>query len=53
MITAEVLVRKGKEEGILSPDDILAAFTGMKLVWSGEDAGWVALTFNLPASPGV
>jgi RNA polymerase primary sigma factor len=29
LITAEVLIRKGKEEGFLTPDDILAAFTGI------------------------
>ena len=30
LITAEVLVRKGKEDGYLSPDDILAAFVGLE-----------------------
>lgn len=34
-------------------DEVLAAFGGATLRWSGEEAGWVGLAFNLPPTPGV
>jgi len=29
-------------------DDVGQAFAGATLVWSEEEAGWVAMLFNLP-----
>ena len=34
-------------------DEVLAAFGDATLRWSGEEAGWVGLAFNLPSTPGV
>jgi ribosomal protein L11 methyltransferase len=45
------LILSGIQAG--EQQDVSAAFSGGRLFWSDEEAGWVALGFNLPTAPHV